>query len=156
MQIVLVAPEIPPNTGNIARMCAATGTPLHLVRPLGFRLDDKQMRRAALDYWPHVQLTIHDTLDACFAALPPPACWFASTKGTRNYTDVTYAPDATLVFGSEGTGLPDALLRQHADRVVTIPMTGPVRSLNLATAAGIVLFEGLRQQRAANSVVAPR
>lgn len=147
MHIVLIAPEIPPNTGNIARLCAATGTPLHLVRPLGFQLDDRHLKRAGLDYWPHVQLTIHDSLAQCFAAIPATRCYFASTKGRRSYTDIAFAADDLLVFGNEGYGLPDALLQEHPDRVITIPMSGPVRSLNLATAVGIILFEALRQMR---------
>ncbi|MBI4237256.1 MAG: tRNA (cytidine(34)-2'-O)-methyltransferase [Deltaproteobacteria bacterium] len=146
MHLVLVAPEIPPNTGNVARLCAATNTPLHLVRPLGFFLDDRRLRRAGLDYWTHVELRIHDSLDALWSVLPIARAYFVSTKGTIPYTQVAFAADDVLVFGSEGAGLPAPLLAAHPDRTITIPMSGPVRSLNLATAAAIVLFEGLRQQ----------
>lgn len=145
MHLVLVAPEIPPNTGTVARMCAATGSPLHLVRPLGFFLDDRRLRRAGLDYWEHVELHIHDSLEALWSVLPIARAYFVSTKGRTPYTRVAYTPDDCLVFGSEGAGLPAALLAAHPDRTITIPMSGPVRSLNLATAAAIVLFEGLRQ-----------
>lgn len=147
MHIVLISPEIPPNTGNIARLCAATQTPLHLVRPLGFFLDDKRMRRAGLDYWAHVELHIHDSQDALWDALPNARAYFLSTKATRDYASVQFHADDILVFGSETAGLPPELLATHAARALTIPMTGPVRSLNLATAVGIVLFEGLRQAR---------
>lgn len=146
MHVALIAPEIPPNTGNIARLCAAMQTPLHLVRPLGFLLDDRHLRRAGLDYWPHVDLRLHDSLEAFFAALPAERCYFVSTKGRHPYTALHYRPTDVLVFGNEGSGLPRELLAAHADRTITIPMPGPVRSLNLSTAVAMVLGEALRQQ----------
>lgn len=148
MHIVLVAPEIPQNTGNVARLCAATNTPLHLVRPLGFVLHDRHLKRAGLDYWQHVDLRVHDSLDALFGAVPPSHCYFVSTKGQRVYTQCIFSTEDVLVFGSEGAGLPAALLQQYPERTITIPMSGPVRSLNLATAASIVLFEAIRQTSA--------
>ena len=145
MHVALIAPEIPPNTGNVARLCAATNTPLHLVRPLGFQLEDRQLKRAGLDYWQHVDLRIHDSVEDFFRIFPAEQCYFLSTKGSIHYTDIHYAPDDVLVFGSETAGLPTTLLTQYPERVLTIPMSGPVRSINLATAVGVVLFEGLRQ-----------
>lgn len=145
MHIVLVAPEIAPNVGNVARLCAATNSTLHLVRPLGFHLDDKRMRRAGLDYWPHVELRVHDSLEQFFAEFPTNECYFVSTKGSKKYSDIKYSKNDILLFGSEGSGLPEQLLNNNADRVITIPMIGPVRSLNLSTAVAIVLYEGLRQ-----------
>lgn len=147
MDIALIAPEIPPNTGNIARLCAAMQTPLHLVRPLGFLLDDRHLRRAGLDYWPHVDLRLHESLEAFFAVCPAARCYFVSTRGRHPYTDVCYRPTDALVFGNESSGLPRELLAAHADRTITIPMSGPVRSLNLSTAVAIVLGEALRQQK---------
>lgn len=148
MHIVLVAPEIPQNTGNVARLCAATRSPLHLVRPLGFVLHDRHLKRAGLDYWEHVDLRVHDSLEEFFTELPANRCHFVSTKGRRIYTQCAFSTDDVLVFGSEGAGLPTTLLQQYPDRTISIPMSGPVRSLNLATAAGIVLFEAIRQTSA--------
>lgn len=145
LRIVLVEPEIPPNTGAIARLCAATGTPLELVEPLGFRLTDRAMKRAGLDYWDAVELRRHTNLAAWLDAAPSRFHLF-STGGTRSHLDLRYRPGDALVFGSEGAGLPASLLAAYPDRVAGIPMRpGPVRSLNLATAAAIVLYEALRQ-----------
>jgi tRNA (cytidine/uridine-2'-O-)-methyltransferase len=148
MHIVLVAPEIPPNTGNVARLCAATQSALHLVRPFGFVLDDRKLKRAGLDYWEHVELVIHDSLEAFWKDFSPEQCSFVTTKGKQSYTDVAYDDDAVLVFGSEGAGLPEALLNKFPQQTINIPMSGPVRSINLATAVGIVLFEAKRQRGA--------
>ncbi len=146
LNIVLVEPEIPPNTGNIARLCAATGTRLHLVGPLGFRLTDAQVRRAGLDYWDGVDMTRHADLPACLQAVAPAHVYYLSTRGTIPYTAARYAPGDALVFGSESRGLPDSVLDAAPDRVLGIPIrTNAVRSLNLATAAAIVLYEALRQ-----------
>jgi len=145
-QVALVEPEIPPNTGNIARLCAATGTPLHLVGQLGFRLTDKSLKRAGLDYWDSVQIVRHPTVEAFLGAVSPARLFFFSARGQKLYTSAAYAPGDVLVFGSERTGLPDELLKAHADRVLTVPMRkDAVRSLNLATSVGIVLYEALRQ-----------
>ena len=147
--IVLVEPEIPPNTGNIARLCLATDAHLHLVKPLGFSLDDKALRRAGLDYWDEVKVTLWDSLDALMAAQPPDARWhFLTTKCERPHWDARFQPGDFLVFGRETKGLPEPLLSAHRDRLLTIPMTSKTRSLNLATAVGIVLFEAVRQTRA--------
>jgi tRNA (cytidine/uridine-2'-O-)-methyltransferase len=144
--VVLVEPEIPPNTGNIARLCAATGTILHLVGPLGFHLDSRSLKRAGLDYWDAVQMVRHVNYEDFDCAVPAARRFFFSAKGTRLYSSVQYQPGDVLVFGSESKGLPDQILCGHADRVLAIPVrTDGVRSLNLATAVAIVLYEALRQ-----------
>ena len=144
--IALVEPEIPPNTGNIARMCAATFTRLHLVGKLGFRTDDKAVKRAGLDYWNEVDIHYHLKLQALYAALPSNRFLYFTTKAKRIYTDFEYRRGDCLVFGRETRGLPEELLRANWERCLTIPMPNPaIRSLNLATSAGIVLYEALRQ-----------
>jgi len=144
--VALVEPEIPPNTGNIARLCAATNTPLHIVGVTGFRMDDRALRRAGLDYWPEVDLTRHRDLDALYASLPGARFVYLSTKADRAYTDWEFKPDDCLVFGRETRGLPEDLLHAHWENCLRIPILNPnIRSLNLATAVGIVLFEALRQ-----------
>jgi tRNA (cytidine/uridine-2'-O-)-methyltransferase len=146
LQVALVEPEIPPNTGNIARLCAATFTPLHLVGKLGFRTDDKAVRRAGLDYWSEVHIHYHLNIDALYAALPGARFLYFTTKAERAYTDFDYAPDDCLVFGRETRGLPEDLLHANWERCLTIPMPNRgVRSLNLATSVGIALYEALRQ-----------
>lgn len=146
VHVALVEPEIPPNTGNIARLCAATFTPLHLVGKLGFRTDDKAVRRAGLDYWREVEIHYHLNIEALYVALPKCRFLYFSTKGERTYTDFCYSRGDCLVFGSETRGLPVELLRANRDRCLTIPMPNRnVRSLNLATSVGIVLYEALRQ-----------
>jgi tRNA (cytidine/uridine-2'-O-)-methyltransferase len=148
LQIVLVEPEIPPNTGAIARLCAATGTVLHLVEPLGFRLDNRAMKRAGMDYWQHVTWHGWKDWEALRAAYPTATFHFLTTKVERSYTDTKFGPTDFLVFGRETKGLPESLLRANAEHCCTIPMPNPaVRSLNLATATAIVLFEALRQNR---------
>ncbi len=144
--IALVEPEIPPNTGNIARLCAAVRVPLHLVGHVGFRLDDRAVRRAGLDYWPEVELHRHRDLVALATSLPEASFVYLTTKAERSYTDWRFTGDECLVFGSETRGLPEELLRANWSRCLTIPMLNPnVRSLNLATAVAIVLYEALRQ-----------
>lgn len=146
LTVALVEPEIPPNTGNIARLCAATNVPLHIVGVTGFRMDDRALRRAGLDYWPEVQLARHKDLASFHESLPQARFVYLTTKAERVYTDWTFQNDDCLVFGPETRGLPDDLLRSNWDNCLRIPMLNPnVRSLNLATAAGIVLFEALRQ-----------
>lgn len=146
LNVALVEPEIPQNTGNIARLCAATMTPLHIVGVAGFRLDDRAVRRAGLDYWDEVALHRHRDLDALYALLPQARFLYFSTKATQPYHQYSLNQDDCLVFGSETRGLPEDLLRNNADRVLTIPMVNPkVRSLNLANAVAIVLYEALRQ-----------
>jgi len=146
LNIVLVNPEIPPNTGNIARLCAATGTRLHLIEPLGFQIDDARLRRAGLDYWDAVQVNIHASWQACLDALGPTRLFLYSTGSSRRYDQAQYRPGDTLVFGCETQGLPDELLAAHAASVLGIPiLTDHVRSLNLSSAAAIVVYEALRQ-----------
>jgi tRNA (cytidine/uridine-2'-O-)-methyltransferase len=146
LHVALVEPEIPPNTGNIARLCGATLTPLHLVGKLGFRTDDKSVRRAGLDYWKEVEIHYHLNVEALHAFLPESRFLYFTTKAARSYTDFQYSPGDCLVFGRETRGLPEELLRANWERCLTIPMMNPrVRSLNLATAAGIVLYEAIRQ-----------
>ena len=146
IRVTLVEPEIPPNTGNIARLCAATNVPLHIVGATGFRLDDRAVRRAGLDYWPEVILSRHGTLADLHESLPQARFLYLTTKATRSYTDWAFLPDDCLVFGRETRGLPEAVLNANWDRCLTIPMpNAKVRSLNLATAVGIVLYEALRQ-----------
>jgi tRNA (cytidine/uridine-2'-O-)-methyltransferase len=141
-------PEIPPNTGNIGRLCAATGVPLHLIGRLGFHLDERSLRRAGLDYWHALDVHRHDSL-AAFEQSFGGRIFCITTRGRIDYTGVQYAPGDCLLFGSESHGLPSEVLERHADRTLRIPMpTGKVRSLNLATAAGIVLYEALRQLHA--------
>ena len=144
--VALVEPEIPPNTGNIARLCAATFTPLHLVGKLGFRTDDKAVRRAGLDYWDEVAIHYHLSVDALYESLRECRFLYFTTKAERAYSDFEYTAGDCLVFGSETRGLPEELLRENWDRCLTIPMSNRrVRSLNLATSVGIVLYEALRQ-----------
>lgn len=145
LHVVLVEPEIPPNTGNIARLCAATGSILHLVGPLGFRLDEKSVRRAGIDYWHLVDVRRHLDLHH-FARVVPENRWkLLSASAEHSYLDATFRPGDALLFGRESVGLPDDLLAAHADQVVGIPTLGPVRSLNLANAVSIVVYEALRQ-----------
>ncbi len=155
LQLVLVEPEIPPNTGNIARLCVATGSPLHLVGKLGFRIDAHAVRRAGLDYWEHVQLHQHRTLAEAEAAIrwrgdasAPPRTWLFSGRATLSYLDVGFRAGDTLVFGRESVGLPEDVLAARPEAVVGIPLLGPVRSLNLANAVSIALYEALRQMGA--------
>ena len=149
MHVALVEPEIPPNTGNIARLCAATRTPLHIVGAPGFRLDDRAVRRAGLDYWPEVQLHRHQDLTALYEALPHARFVYLSTKGEISYLAWRFEERDCLIFGRETRGLPDSLLRANWDHCLTIPMLNPhVRSLNLAVSVGIVLYESMRQIQA--------
>lgn len=152
-QIVLVEPEIPPNTGNIGRLCLATGSVLHLVEPLGFSLEDKLLKRAGLDYWEQVQVRRWPNWNAFLSAQPSNArLWFLTTKSDRPYWDVPLQAGDFLVFGRETRGLPESLLAENAEQCLTIPMVAATRSLNLATAVGIVLYEGMRQLRAGSSL----
>jgi len=144
--VVLVEPEIPPNTGAIARLCAATNCHLHLVEPLGFRLDDKTLARAGVDYWPQVVWKTWPNWDKLRQSHAEARFYFLTTKVTRSYTTAAFQPGDFLVFGRETKGLPESLLRANADHCLTIPIANEkVRSLNLATAVGVVLYEALRQ-----------
>jgi tRNA (cytidine/uridine-2'-O-)-methyltransferase len=148
MHIVLLQPEIPPNTGNVARLCAATRATLHLIEPLGFRLDDATLRRAGMDYWQHVDWHRWPDWTAFVAALPVDArLWCIEQGGPRLYTDADFAPGDYLVFGRETAGLPQTIIETHRDRWLRIPMFHPqARSLNLSNCVALVLFEALRQQ----------
>lgn len=146
MHIVLVNPEIPQNTGNIARTCAATGCTLHLIKPLGFSLEDKYLKRAGLDYWNMMVYHVYDRFDDLLARYPYANMHLLSTKAPRDYAEVIYAPDDFLVFGCETRGLPESLLTKAYDRCVRIPMVEGARSLNLSNSVAIVTYEALRQQ----------
>ena len=152
LHVALVEPEIPPNTGNVARLCAATRTPLHVVGVTGFRLDDRAVRRAGLDYWPEVSLTRHRDLEALRGALPGARFVYLTTKAETAYTDWSFTPDDCLVFGRETRGLPEEVLSANRESCLRIPVLNPnVRSLNLANAVAIVLYEALRQTGALRS-----
>jgi tRNA (cytidine/uridine-2'-O-)-methyltransferase len=148
MHVVLVEPEIPPNTGNVARLCAATKTSLHLIEPFGFKLDDSRLKRAGMDYWQHVVWRRWPSWTDFYQQLPAGArLWFVESNGPRSYTQAGFAPDDYLVFGRETAGLPAKLLAEHPDRWLRIPMFNPAaRSLNLSNCVALVLFEALRQQ----------
>lgn len=149
LHIVFVEPEIPPNTGNIARTCAATDTVLHLVEPLGFKIDDKSLKRAGLDYWPYVKLEIHDSLDAFMTKYGngDRRLFLATTKGGHIYTEPEYRDEDMFLFGKETRGLPENFIKEHEDTAIRIPMSEDtrLRSFNLANSANIILFEALRQ-----------
>ena len=146
LHIVLVEPEIPPNTGSIARLCGATDSVLDLVHPLGFSIDNKHLKRAGLDYWPQVQINHWQSLEAFLQAQDENSLYFLTTKSTCSYTTAQFKPGDKLIFGKETKGLPEDILHLYSDRCFTIPMSNPkIRSLNLAMAAGIVLYEALRQ-----------
>lgn len=148
MHVVLLEPEIPPNTGNVARLCAATHTTLHLIEPLGFKLDDQQLRRAGMDYWAHVTWHRWPNWQAFVTQLPTTArLWFVEQGASRRYDEVKFAPEDHLVFGRETAGLPPALLAANESTWIRIPMfSAQARSLNLANCVSLVLYEGLRQQ----------
>ena len=145
LNIVLIEPEIPQNTGNIARTCAATGARLHLVEPMGFRVDDKKLKRAGLDYWYLLDITYYESTADFFAKNPDGAFFYYSTKAKHKYTDVNYPDKTYIVFGKETAGLPEELLRDNPDTTVRIPMISEARSLNLSNAAAVGAFEVLRQ-----------
>jgi tRNA (cytidine/uridine-2'-O-)-methyltransferase len=144
LRIVLYQPEIPQNTGNIARTCAATGSELHLIRPLGFKTDDKHLKRAGLDYWHLLSITYHDSLESFLGTISGPYV-FATKTAARAYSDFRYRSDTCIVFGRETSGLPDHLLRTNRDRCIRIPMVRGARSLNLSNSVAIVAYEALRQ-----------
>ena len=155
MNIVLVEPEIPPNTGNVARLCAATKSTLHLIEPFGFKLDNAQLKRAGMDYWQQVEWQRWKNWSAFVEKLPADArLWFIESNGARNYSDAKFLPDDYLVFGRETAGLPKPLLEQHRENWLRIPMfNAESRSLNLSNCAALVLFEALRQQGFAGEII---
>lgn len=153
MNIVLIEPEIHWNTGNIGRTCVATGTTLHLVGKLGFSLEDKEIRRAGLDYWAKLKLRRHGSVEDFFASLGSGApLYFFSADGKKSYWEAVYPEGSYLIFGREADGLPEDLIRRHAARMYRIPINDQVRSLNLSTSAGIVLYEALRQREASEKL----
>ena len=145
LNIVLVEPEIPQNTGNIARTCAAIGAKLHLVRPLGFEISDKYVKRAGLDYWDKLDVTVYDDFNDFCERNPGAKIYMATTKAHKTYTEVSYEPDCYIMFGKESAGIPEEILVDHEDTCVRIPMIGDIRSLNLSNSVAIVLYEALRQ-----------
>ena len=146
INIVLHEPEIPQNTGNIARTCAATGASLHLIRPLGFTIDDKKLKRAGLDYWNLLDITYYDGLDDFYAKHPDATVYYFSTKSQHVYTEVTYPDEVFIMFGKETRGLPEELLKEHPDTCVRLPMREGLRSLNLSNTVAVAVYEILRQR----------
>lgn len=148
--IVLFEPEIPANTGNIGRTCVATGTKLHLIEPLGFRLNEKSIRRAGMDYWQDLDVTRYINWEDFLEKNPNARIYMATTKGKHLYTEVSYEPDCYLMFGKESAGIPEEILIKHPDECIRIPMIGETRSLNLSNSVAIVLYEALRQNQFAH------
>lgn len=146
INIVLHEPEIPQNTGNIARTCAAVGASLHLIKPLGFEIDDRKLKRAGLDYWDKLDITYYDGLDDFFAKNPDAEVYYFTTKAPRAFSEVTYPKKVYLMFGKETKGLPEELLVAHPDACVRIPMRNTLRSLNLSNSAAVAVYEVLRQR----------
>ena len=146
MNIVLLEPEIPANTGNIGRTCVATGSRLHLIKPLGFRLEEKERRRAGLDYWKDLDVSVYENFEDFMQRNPSAKLFMATTKAKKNYAEVRYPDSAYLMFGKESAGLPEELLVQYQECAVRIPMKEEIRSLNLSNSVAIVLYEALRQQ----------
>ena len=145
MHIVLHQPEIPANTGNIGRTCVATDTPLHLIEPLGFRLDEKSIKRAGMDYWEHLKLSRYINYQDFLEKNPGATIWYATTKAEKCYTDVSFGPDDFIMFGKESAGIPEEILVENRESCIRIPMCGEIRSLNLSNSVAIVLYEALRQ-----------
>lgn len=147
LNIVLLEPEIPANTGNIGRTCVATDTRLHLIEPLGFRLDEKSIKRAGMDYWDKLDVVRYINFEEFLEKNPGAKIYMATTKAQKCYTDVSYEPDCYIMFGKESAGIPEEILREHPDTAVRIPMVGDTRSLNLGNSVAIILYEALRQNR---------
>ena len=145
MNIVLHEPEIPENTGNIGRTCVATGSVLHLIKPLGFVIDDKHLKRAGLDYWPKLESHIYENYEDFLAKNPGAKIYYATTKAHKTYTDVSFGPDDYIMFGKETAGIPEEILVDNEENCIRIPMVGDIRSLNLGNSVAIVLYEALRQ-----------
>lgn len=145
MNIVLHQPEIPANTGNIGRTCVATGTRLHLIEPLGFRLNEKEIKRAGMDYWEHLDVTRYVNYEEFLEKNPDARIWYATTKAKQVYSDVEFSPDDYIMFGKESGGIPEEILVENEERCIRIPMLDEIRSLNLSNSAAIVLYEALRQ-----------
>ena len=150
MNIVLFQPEIPANTGNIGRTCVATDTKLHLIEPLGFRLNEKEIKRAGMDYWEHLDVTRYVNFEEFLEKNPNAKMWMATTKAKHVYTDVSYGPDDFIMFGKESAGIPEEILVEHEETCIRIPMLEKIRSLNLSNSVAIVLYEALRQNQFSN------
>ncbi|MCQ2538316.1 MAG: tRNA (cytidine(34)-2'-O)-methyltransferase [Lachnospiraceae bacterium] len=146
MNIVLLEPEIPANTGNIGRTCVATGTTLHLIKPLGFDISDKAVRRAGMDYWKDLDLRVYENYEEFLEKNNYPKVYMATTKGLKVYSEAAFERDAYIMFGKESAGIPEEILMENKDTCIRIPMIGEIRSLNLANSVAIVLYEALRQQ----------
>ena len=146
MNIVLLEPEIPANTGNIGRTCVATGTTLHLIKPLGFDISEKAVRRAGMDYWRDLDLYVYENFEEFLEENGFPRIYMATTKGQKLYTEVSFSPDDFIMFGKESAGIPEEILMTDKERCIRIPMNGETRSLNLSNSVAIVLYEALRQQ----------
>jgi tRNA (cytidine/uridine-2'-O-)-methyltransferase len=155
LHVALIEPRIPPNTGNIARLCAATDTPLHLIEPLGFTLDAREVKRAGLDYWDRVDLWVHPNWFRFRDAISRDRCLYFSAHAQQDYRTAPFVANSVLVFGNETDGLPQKILEKHPDRCFRIPMPGDVRSLNLANAVSVVLYEGLRHLGVGDGVPPP-
>ena len=147
LNIVLMEPEIPANTGNIGRTCVATGSRLHLIEPLGFRLDEKSLRRAGMDYWKDLDVTTYINYEDFLGKNPGAKLYMATTKAEKMYTEIRYEPDCYIMFGKESAGIPEEILVRHRGDCVRIPMIGGIRSLNLGNSAAVILYEALRQNR---------
>lgn len=145
LNVILHQPEMPANTGNIGRTCCATGTKLHLIEPLGFRLDEKSVKRAGLDYWEHLDYEVYINFEDFLAKNPNAKIWMATTKAHQRYTDVSFGPDDFIMFGKESAGIPEEILVDHEETCIRIPMEPQIRSLNLSNSVAIVLYEALRQ-----------
>lgn len=145
MHIILHQPEIPANTGNIGRTCVATGTSLHLIEPLGFRLNEKEIKRAGMDYWEHLDVTRYVNFEEFREQHPDAKIWMATTKAKRTYTEVSFGPDDFIMFGKESAGIPEEILVKNEENCIRIPMLPKIRSLNLSNSVAIVLYEALRQ-----------
>lgn len=147
MNIVLLEPEIPQNTGNIGRTCVATGTRLHLIEPMGFKISEKEVKRAGLDYWEHLDVTLYDNYQDFLEKNPHAKIYMATTKGPQRYTDVSFEPDCYIMFGKESAGILEEILVENQETAIRIPMNPQIRSLNLSNSVAIVLYEALRQNQ---------
>lgn len=145
--IVLYQPEIPANTGNIGRLCVGSQSKLHLIKPFRFLIDDKSLKRAGLDYWHELDITLHDNIETLLATIPREKLYFCTTKSSNSYLDREYKAGDYFIFGPESRGLPESMINEYSDRCITIPMTGKIRSINLSNSVAIILYEALRQIR---------
>lgn len=150
MNIVLLEPEIPQNTGNIGRTCYATGTKLHLIEPMGFKLTEKNLQRAGMDYWKHLDVVVYASFQDFLEKNPNAKIWYATTKAPHIYTEVSYEEDDFIMFGKESAGIPEEILVENKNQCIRIPMEEDIRSLNLSNACAIILYEALRQQNFAS------